>query len=259
MKCDFWRLKVHLKFGSIIMIVWILYQIIIIAWCAGQLFWFLVLKTIKKFSLSSLFISRKFSWCLDSWAWRIVITFVVIFANVTVKCRGYGWLKERQGWLFREVAVIFLSTSLLFFIKIMCTTSKRDVGLAMSLKYLSLKGYKILMEVWCSDGEGFFFFFFFLKNTYNHTSHMFRCNWSIPARQFCWTFYLCNRGLAFNLNWLCRKAKGSLRVLIPACSQVIGSFCSCIFVFSCFYFFYVHVQGFWWILPLHKITEKIEP
>lgn len=153
----------------------------------------------------------KFSWCLDSRAWRIVITFVVIFANVTVKCRGYGWLKERQGWLFREVAVIFLSTSLLFFIKIMCTTSKRDVGLARSLKYLSLKGYKILMEVWCSDGEGFFFFFFFLKNTYNHTSHMFRCNWSIPALQFCWTFYLCNRGLAFNLNWLCRKAKGSLR------------------------------------------------
>lgn len=193
----------------------------------------------------------KFSWCLDSRAWRIVITFVVIFGNVTVKCRGYGWLKERQGWLFREVAVIFLSTSLLFFIKIMCTTSKRDVGLARSLKYLSLKGYKILMEVWCSDGEGFFFFFFFLKNTYNHTSHMFRFNWSIPARQFCWTFYLCNRGLAFNLNWLCRKAKGSLRVLIPACSQVIGSFCSCIFVFSCFYFFHVHVQGFRWILPLY--------
>jgi len=160
MKCDFWRLKVHLKFGSIIMIVLVLYQIIIIAWCAGQLFWFLVLKTIKKFSLSSLFISRKFSWCLDSRAWRIVITFVVIFANVTVKCRGYGRLKERQEWLFREVAVIFLSTSLLFFIKIMCTTSKRDVGLAGSLKYLSLKGYKILMEVWCSDGEGFFFFFF---------------------------------------------------------------------------------------------------
>jgi len=68
---------------------------------------------------------------------------------------------------------------------------------------------------------------------------MFRCNWSIPALQLCWTSYLFNRGLAFNLNWLCRKAEGSLRVLIPACSQVIGPFCSCIFVFSCFLIFYV--------------------
>jgi len=88
--------------------------------------------------------------------------------------------------------------------------------------------------------KGFSFsFFFFLKNTYNHSSHMFRCNWSIPALQLCWTSYLFNRGLAFNLNWLCRKAEGSLRVLIPACSQVIGPFCSCIFVFSCFLIFYV--------------------
>ena len=140
--------------------------------------------------------------------------------------------------MFREVAVIFLSTFLLFFIEIMCTTSKRDVGLARSLKYLSLKGYKILMEVWCWWRRVFLFvFFLFLKEhiqpqkPYVSMQLEYSCSSILLNFLSLQSWIGFQLELAFNLNWLCRKAKGSLRVLIPACSQVISSFCSCIFVF----------------------------